>query len=272
MSRILAVVGAIALVALSAAPSLPAASRSRLPKSHRRLSSIRRGVVRLRSAVRGHPQHQPLAHIPGGRRRDAAGHVRWPDRVASHQSGHGCVEGLQRLGAGHLHLRRHARCQGQGSWLLYFFEGDADGPGVWYTRGQIRSRSTSRRGSSSRQPGQPTRSTCASSSEAMPPDRRLTDRCKRSTSRSAAVAARGAGQRHVPGRPMTTRTVLRIGSRATLYRVAALATLLLPLCSPRAAATAAEAARVTERRPGPGRARRPSQAPRQPPAGLARRG
>ena len=28
---------------------------------------------------------------------------------------------------------------------------------------------------------------------------------------------------------MTTRTVLRIGSRATLYRVAALATLLLPV-------------------------------------------
>ena len=28
--------------------------------------------------------------------------------------------------------------EGEGLWLLYFFEGNADGPGVWYTRGKIR--------------------------------------------------------------------------------------------------------------------------------------
>ena len=28
--------------------------------------------------------------------------------------------------------------KGQGPWLLYFFGGDADGPGVWYTRGTFR--------------------------------------------------------------------------------------------------------------------------------------
>jgi hypothetical protein len=28
--------------------------------------------------------------------------------------------------------------EGEGPWILYFFEGDADGPGVWYTRGKIR--------------------------------------------------------------------------------------------------------------------------------------
>ena len=40
--------------------------------------------------------------------------------------------------------------KGQGPWLLYFFEGDADGPGVWYVRGTSGSRPTSRRGISSR--------------------------------------------------------------------------------------------------------------------------
>ena len=40
-------------------------------------------------------------------------------------------------GPGTFHFGDTLIVNGHGPWLLTFFEGDADGPGVWYTRGHI---------------------------------------------------------------------------------------------------------------------------------------
>ena len=139
MSRILAVVGAIALVALSAAPVLAGGKPVKAPEESPPPVIYPAGELCDFDLLfedilnTSHSLTFPAAD-DGTQRVMFGGHIVL--RLTNLETGASRVYNAS--GPGTFTFGDTLVVKGQGPWILYFFEGDADGPGVWYTRGPIR--------------------------------------------------------------------------------------------------------------------------------------
>ena len=139
MPRVLAVVGAIALVALSTAPALAGGKPVKAPEESPPPVIYPAGELcdfdLLFEDVlnTSHSLTFPAAN-------DGTQRVMFGGRIVLHLTNldTGTSKFYNASGPGTFTFGETLVVTGQGPWLLYFFEGDADGPGVWYTRGKIR--------------------------------------------------------------------------------------------------------------------------------------
>ncbi len=139
MPRLLAIVGAIALLAASAAPALAggkpvkAAEESQPPVTYPAGELCEFDLLFEDILNTSHSLTFPAAD-------DGTQRVMFGGRIVLRLTNleTGASRVYNASGPGTFTIGDSLIVTGQGPWLLYFFEGDADGPGVWYTRGKIR--------------------------------------------------------------------------------------------------------------------------------------
>jgi hypothetical protein len=139
MPRLLAIVGAIALVAASAAPALAGGKPVKAPEEPPPPVTYPAGELCDFDLLfedilnTSHSLSFPVAD-DGTQRVLFGGRILV--RLTNLETGVSRVYNVS--GPGTFTFGDSLIVKGQGPWLLYFFEGDADGPGIWYTRGRIR--------------------------------------------------------------------------------------------------------------------------------------
>ena len=139
MPRVLALVGAIALVAVSAVPALAGGKPVKAPEESPPPVIYPAGELCDFDLLfedilnTSHSLTFPVAD-------DGTQRIRYGGRIVLRLTN--LETGASRIynasGPGTFTFGDTLVVEGQGLWLLYFFEGDADGPGVWYTHGSIR--------------------------------------------------------------------------------------------------------------------------------------
>jgi hypothetical protein len=139
MHRVLAVVGAIALVALSAAPALAggkpvkASEESPPPVTYPAGELCDFDLLVEDILNTSHSLSFPAAD-------DGTQRVLFGGRIVLRLTN--LATGMSRVynasGPGTFSFGDTLIVKAHGPWLLTFFEGDAGGPGVWYTRGAMR--------------------------------------------------------------------------------------------------------------------------------------
>ena len=139
MPRLLAIVGAIALVAAAAAPALAGGKPVKAPEESPPPVTYPAGELCDFDLLfedilnTSHSLSFPVAD-------DGTQRVLFGGRILVRLTN--LETGVSRVynasGPGTFTFGDSLIVKGQGPWLLYFFEGDADGRGIWYTRGRIR--------------------------------------------------------------------------------------------------------------------------------------
>ena len=139
MPRLLAIVGAIALLAASAAPALAGGKPVKAPEESQPPVTYPAGELcdfdLLFEDILNTSHSLTFPAADDGTQRVMFG-GRIVLRLTNLETGASRVYNAS--GPGTFTFGDSLIVTGQGPWLLYFFEGDADGPGVWYTRGKIR--------------------------------------------------------------------------------------------------------------------------------------
>jgi hypothetical protein len=139
MSRVLAVLGAIALVAVSVAPVLAGGKPIKASAGSAPAVTYPAGELcdfdLLYEDILNTSHSLTFPEADDGSQRAMSG-GRIVLRLTNQDTGVSRVYNAS--GPGTFAFSDTLIVHGHGPWLLTFFEGDAGGPGVWYTRGHIR--------------------------------------------------------------------------------------------------------------------------------------